>query len=175
MVLMKIATDVSWAPMPNVMHMMISGTPDFASVPEPITAAFAFITRGQGRDTEILLTRVVKRGLDLPGGHREHGESPLETLVREVDEEVGLTITDPSAVRLLGWLHLHVEAPKPDPYRYPYPDTYMAIGHLHVDHDVEVRGSLLTDEISGYQWISVDEVKQMAETNVWASLVVALP
>lgn len=37
----------------------------------------------------------------VPGGHMEAGESPSETAVRELREEVGLD-TDPDALRLVG-------------------------------------------------------------------------
>ena len=32
--------------------------------------------------------------LDLPGGSSEYGEKPIETLKREIKEEVGITVTD---------------------------------------------------------------------------------
>lgn len=32
--------------------------------------------------------------LDLPGGSFEHGETPLETVIREIKEEVGVNVTD---------------------------------------------------------------------------------
>lgn len=38
---------------------------------------------------------------DVPGGHIEHGESPIDALVRELHEELGITIDPSQAVRVL--------------------------------------------------------------------------
>jgi 8-oxo-dGTP diphosphatase len=54
---------------------------------------------------KILSTR--SRGKDvyyLPGGKREAGETDLDTLVREIDEELAVTI-DPATARHLGTFH----------------------------------------------------------------------
>jgi 8-oxo-dGTP diphosphatase len=59
----------------------------------------AWICIGDGR---ILGTR--SRGKDvyyLPGGKREPGETDIDTLVREIDEELAITI-DPGTARHLG-------------------------------------------------------------------------
>jgi 8-oxo-dGTP diphosphatase len=173
---MIISHDVSWAPIPNTLSMFTgSGVADnFAAVPSPVTSAFAFVTRGRGQDLEVLLTHVIKRGLDLPGGHVEAGETPLEALIREVEEEVGLTISRPSQVNTLGWMHLRVDGPVPKDYGYPYPDTYMAVGQVHVDEDTEIRGSALIEEISGYLWVPVSEIANVTNNSPWASLVSSL-
>jgi 8-oxo-dGTP pyrophosphatase MutT (NUDIX family) len=54
---------------------------------------------------KILSTR--SRGKDvyyIPGGKREAGETDLDTLVREIDEELAVTI-DPATARHLGTFH----------------------------------------------------------------------
>ena len=54
---------------------------------------------------KILSTR--SRGKDvyyIPGGKREAGETDLDTLVREIDEELAITI-DPATARHLGTFH----------------------------------------------------------------------
>src|SRR5689334_20606262 len=50
----------------------------------------------------------------LPGGRREAGETLLQTLQREVLEEIGWAIRD---MRLLGLVHFHHLSPKPADYR----------------------------------------------------------
>jgi 8-oxo-dGTP pyrophosphatase MutT (NUDIX family) len=60
-------------------------------------AAYALLTRGDGPDEEVLLTRMSSRTRipgrwTLPGGGLDHGEDPREALRREVLEETGLHI-----------------------------------------------------------------------------------
>ena len=42
-------------------------------------------------------------GYAFPGGHIEEGESLVESVIREVYEETGLTITDPKLVAVKDW------------------------------------------------------------------------
>ena len=51
----------------------------------------AIITRE--KDHAILLVKHPERGWELPGGHLEEGENPLQCLEREVKEETGLNLS----------------------------------------------------------------------------------
>lgn len=51
----------------------------------------AIITRE--KDHAILLVKHPERGWELPGGHLEQGENPLQCLEREVKEETGLNLS----------------------------------------------------------------------------------
>jgi 8-oxo-dGTP diphosphatase len=75
-------------------------------------AAYALIRRGES----VLLTRVSARGFHtgawtLPGGGVDHGESPQDTVRREVHEETGL---DVEVGRLLGVHDVHFSGTAPD-------------------------------------------------------------
>lgn len=61
----------------------------------------------------------------VPGGHREPGESPMETLTREVLEETGCRID--GSPRRLGVLHFHLLSPRPTNDWHPYPDTLQLV------------------------------------------------
>jgi len=64
----------------------------------------------------------VSRGLEIPGGHREPGESPLECFKREIREETGISSLD--QIHLLAYQELKVMATRPEGYQYPYPLSY---------------------------------------------------
>ncbi|MFJ7335505.1 NUDIX domain-containing protein [Streptomyces sp. NPDC101110] len=69
------------------------------------------------RDGLVLVTR--SHGRDrfyLPGGHREHGESDRETLVREIDEELRAAI-DPGSMAHFGTFEIGEGHPDHGPFR----------------------------------------------------------
>ena len=99
------------------------------------------------RNDAVLVQRDQHSTHILPGGRREPGESPLETVRREVLEETGWRLADPV---LLGFGHFRHLTPKPPGYAYPYPDFVQVV---YVADAVDfVPGARLDD---GYEVESV--------------------
>jgi 8-oxo-dGTP diphosphatase len=87
--------------------------------PTDISSSFIFAFKGK----EVLLAQVYSRGWDIPGGHREHAETPEETVSRELFEECG-THTD--LMGPLGHIEIHLEGDTaPNNYPYPFPISYL--------------------------------------------------
>jgi 8-oxo-dGTP pyrophosphatase MutT (NUDIX family) len=89
----------------------------------------------------------------VPGGRVEEGETPRDTLHREVLEETGWTI---NCVSPLGFVHFHHLAPRPAEYAYPYPDflwmiytaeadKYVPDSQLPGEYEVEVGFRLISE------------------------------
>ncbi len=66
--------------------------------------AFAFI------GNRMLMTRLVRRGWDIPGGHIEQGESPEQAAIRETTEETQVLV---EPLELIGIQELEVFGPLP--------------------------------------------------------------
>ena len=62
--------------------------------------------------SDLVLVDVATRGWDIPGGHTNEGESPYDTLERELLEEVGARAFEYSRPVLLGWLRVGGVAPR---------------------------------------------------------------
>ena len=93
----------------------------------PETPPVEYVTSARGivfRGDAVLVIRDPTGFHILPGGRCEPGETLEETLRREVLEETGWTIRDPSP---LGFSHFRHLSPKPPDYPYPHPDFVQVI------------------------------------------------
>ena len=106
------------------------------------------------RDGQVLLARLNERGdglWTLPGGGIDHGEDPLDAVVREVEEETGHTaVVD----RLLG-----VDSVRLDLTR---DETTVDHHALRLVYQATVTGGELRDEVGGSTdmaaWVDLDAI-----------------
>lgn len=78
---------------------------------------------------------------DLPGGTHEDGEELIDTMLREVDEEAGVTIKREDVVEVYGGV------------AYSEHDTFYGLYVARFDHRPEI---IMSWEHSSYEWISRD-------------------
>jgi ADP-ribose pyrophosphatase YjhB (NUDIX family) len=119
-------------------------------------AAKALVRRG---DT-VLLARLSRFAVEtgkwtLPGGGVDHGESPEQALVRELEEETGLRAT---AGRLLGVNDRHITGNAPDG-RYEDFHAVNLVYAAEVPADVVPRVTELDGTTDAVEWIRVAEIE----------------
>lgn len=87
---------------------------------------------------------------DLPGGTLEDGEQPLQTMIREVDEEAGVTIRKEDAQKLYAGTE------------YSTHDTEYSLYQARLTTRPEIT---ISWEHSGYEWLSRDEFLEKAKNS----------
>ncbi len=112
--------DATWANGAIRLRLAACAT-DVMPPPEFVTSVRGVVLR---RDEVLVLTNRHTTHV-VPGGRREEGEAPAQTLAREVLEEAGWAIA-PNPV-LVAVTHLHHLTPKPPDYRLSYPDFLWTI------------------------------------------------
>lgn len=88
----------------------------------PVGVKFVFLV--VLRDGEIVAVKTKKRGWDVPGGHVEKGENPLNAIIRESREEAGIEFFElPIHFLLVPYSH-SMEALGFVPGKYYLPDEH---------------------------------------------------
>lgn len=147
MTIIEHKTNLFFVPQPNEYHLVLDDVmPPIAL----ITSAFGLIFDGD----RFLMTNLVKRGWDVPGGHIEAGEAPEETVRRELLEE---TAVIPQSLTLFAHAKITIHADKPDNYKYPHPVSYMV---FYVGGVGEIRPFHPTVEAEARQFFPPIQAKQ---------------
>jgi ADP-ribose pyrophosphatase YjhB (NUDIX family) len=106
------------------------------------------------RKKVVVLTNVDGRHY-LPGGRLEPGETYLEALGREIEEECGLHIDESE---LIGFIHFKHLTSRPINYPYPYPDM------IHLVYLVKAAGEVRSGDSDGYEEAADLASPEMAST-----------
>jgi len=120
--ILRVERDIAWLPKPNECQVVLA-----SHLPQPHLVSTALVIAFM--DDQLLMTNLTHRGWDIPGGHVESGETPEETVRREVYEETYATL---GPLHLLGYQRLRLLGPRPTPYNYPYPVCYQAFYWAHI-------------------------------------------
>jgi ADP-ribose pyrophosphatase YjhB (NUDIX family) len=86
----------------------------------------------------------------VPGGRTEHGEKLEETLIREMQEETGITFENPKFVGFGQDQQFHVAGQR---------ETSRLIMFFHVKTNEEPK--LDPDEAEDFKWVTLDDLKKI--------------
>ena len=134
-------------PLPNKAEIFLAmAIPDVDLVTSSLGLIF--------HEEKLLMVNIRSRGWDIPGGHREAGETPEQTLHRELWEEAAVTLTN---VELLAYQKATVLGPEPAGYRYPYPTSYQL---FFVGKIAELPTFIPNEEVADRHLIGVEAARE---------------
>lgn len=151
--LLRQVKNVPWMQKPNDYETWRSSTYPPRHL---ITAVFAVVQK----DNSFLFVKYNNdpasgRQYDLPGGHIDQGETPEETIVREVLEEACVLVRP---VMPVGYYRCFIHGLQKVPDKYPFPESYMAIVYCTI---VEERPFIKQHETIDRLYLSLNTLKRM--------------
>lgn len=117
-----------------------------ATLPLKRVIVQGLVSDGAGR--LLLCELTYKKDWDLVGGVAEPGESPVDSLQREVREELGVDLPV-GELLAVDWL---------PPYRQ-WRDAILLVFDLGADPDLAARAVLQPTEVAALHWVSVEEAQ----------------
>jgi 8-oxo-dGTP pyrophosphatase MutT (NUDIX family) len=109
--LVNLDRGISWLPVPGEGRLYIT---DELPARELCRTAFGFAFNGD----KVLMTRLKNRDWDIPGGKIDPGETPQQTVVREVLEE---TFVQVEVIELIGIQEIELFGARPENFQWSYP------------------------------------------------------
>lgn len=86
----------------------------------------------------------------VPGGRAEHGEKLEETLIREMQEEIGIKFKNSKFIGFGQDQQYHIKGQR---------ETSRLIMYFHVKTNEEIK--LDPDESDAFKWVTLDELKNI--------------
>lgn len=127
-------------------------------------ASHIWVWQKDSEGTKILLQKRSDTQYTWPGyldisaaGHIDIGETPLQAAVRETNEELGIVIK-PEELNLLFVYRAKMIA---DNDKKKIEHEFQWVYGLELDHQPEI--ALLDGEVSGTEWLSIEELQQLID------------
>jgi len=148
--LIKRCNEIKWLPSGGILELVRCDQSPPLELTTPVHS-LCFLQR------DLLMVRHKARGWDIPGGHREPGESLEAALSREIEEEANATVAHS---RLFAHFRIYFPGSKPLNYPYPHPESFMAcflcslsvLKPFSADFETVERRLFSPTEVRGLEW-----------------------
>lgn len=161
--------DAAWHRLADVVAGVVTVTPTvrhaltaLAPARHQRLAAYALVTRAGPAGPEVLLTRISASGhhpgaWTLPGGGVDHGETPADTVRREVYEETGLAL---EVGRLLGVHDTHFAGSAPSGRFEDFHGVHLVFAASLADPEAEPRVVEVAGTTDAVRWVRRAELEE---------------
>jgi 8-oxo-dGTP diphosphatase len=135
-----VTIDAPYLPVPNHIEIVLSPV---LCAPELTMTSFLLPMLDDG---SFVFARNQRRGVEIPGGHVDPGETLIQAAVRETFEETGCEVKD---IVPIGFLRMMTFGTKPEKWKYPFPLSYQQFfaGRVSAQHDYVENDECAAPEI----------------------------